>query len=297
MRKRMDWRSVKFDWNCARAFLVTAEEGSLSAAARALGMAQPTLSRQVAALEHELRVPLFERVGRGLVLTDTGLSLLEHVRAMGDAAQRVALSAGGQPEIVSGRVCIAATQLVAAYVLPAFIARLRQKHPSIDLKLLVSDEPGDWRRSEAELALASESITESPWTAQRLRDLELGLYAAPLFVKQRAVLRGVSELGDAQLLGVGHDAGLLSALKACGLRGAPTSLTIQTENCLLAWELVKQGLGIGLAPEGVGEADATVERLLPELTVAVPCWLLSQSASQRSASARVVLGLLTAELG
>ncbi len=62
----MDWRSVKFDWNRARAFLVTAEEGSLSAAARSLGMAQPTLGRQVDALEAELASILFERVGSRL---------------------------------------------------------------------------------------------------------------------------------------------------------------------------------------------------------------------------------------
>ena len=82
MHFRMDWRSVNFDWNRARAFLVTAEEGSLTAAARALGMAQPTLGRQVTALEQELGVALFERVGRGLSLTPGGLELVEHVRAV-----------------------------------------------------------------------------------------------------------------------------------------------------------------------------------------------------------------------
>ena len=84
----MEWRSIGFDWNQARAFLVTAEEGSFSAAARALGMTQPTLGRQVAALEQELGVTLFERVGTRLELTSTGLELVEHVRAMGDAANR-----------------------------------------------------------------------------------------------------------------------------------------------------------------------------------------------------------------
>ena len=79
----MDWRSIKFDWNKARAFLVTAEEGSLSAAARALGMAQPTLGRQVTGLEQELGIVLFERVGRGLQLTPGGAELLDHVRVMG----------------------------------------------------------------------------------------------------------------------------------------------------------------------------------------------------------------------
>lgn len=98
----MDWRSVKFDWNRARAFLVTAEEGSLSAAARALGMAQPTLGRQVDALEQELGVVLFERVGRGLTLTPSGLELLDHVRDMGTAATRLSLSATGRAQTIEG---------------------------------------------------------------------------------------------------------------------------------------------------------------------------------------------------
>ena len=84
----MDWRSITFDWNRARAFLVTAEEGSLAAAARAMGMNQPTLGRQVAALEEEIGFKLFTRRGRGLELTPNGVKLLEHVRLMGDAANQ-----------------------------------------------------------------------------------------------------------------------------------------------------------------------------------------------------------------
>ncbi|HMV69607.1 MAG TPA: LysR family transcriptional regulator, partial [Myxococcota bacterium] len=76
----------QFDWNHARAFLATAELGSFSAAAQALGLAQPTVGRQVAALEQELGVTLFERAGRGVALTAAGLDLAEHVRAMRDAA-------------------------------------------------------------------------------------------------------------------------------------------------------------------------------------------------------------------
>ncbi|MCH7911226.1 MAG: LysR family transcriptional regulator, partial [Candidatus Hydrogenedentes bacterium] len=114
----MDWRSVKFDWNRARAFLVTAEEGSLSAAARALGMAQPTLGRQVDALEQELGVVLFQRVGRGLALTPSGLELLEHVRAMGAAASRVSLTSFGQSQSIEGTICIGASEIYAAILLP-----------------------------------------------------------------------------------------------------------------------------------------------------------------------------------
>ena len=126
MRFRMDWRSVNFDWNRARAFLVTAEEGSLSAAAKALGMTQPTLGRQVTALEQELGVVLFERAGRGLILTPNGLNLLEHVRSMGEAAGRVSLAASGQAETIEGSISITASELTSVFLLPPIVERLRE---------------------------------------------------------------------------------------------------------------------------------------------------------------------------
>lgn len=101
-----------FDWNQVRAFLATADAGSLSAAARVLGQTQPTLGRQVAALEADLGVTLFERAGRGLVLTEAGADLLEHVRAMGAAADRVALAASGQSQEVAGLVRITASDVL-----------------------------------------------------------------------------------------------------------------------------------------------------------------------------------------
>ena len=101
MRFCMDWRNLNFDWNRARAFLVTAEEGSFSAAARALRSTQPTVGRQVSALEDELRVTLFERTSAGLVLTQSGLELLEHVRVMA-AALQTSFAAAGQSRAVEG---------------------------------------------------------------------------------------------------------------------------------------------------------------------------------------------------
>jgi DNA-binding transcriptional LysR family regulator len=120
----MDWRTVTFDWNRARAFLVTAEEGSLSAAARALGMTQPTLGRQVAALETELGVALFERAGRGLILTPSGLEMMDHVRAMGQAASGLSRVASGQSQSVEGLVSITAGEAISAYMLPPVLARM-----------------------------------------------------------------------------------------------------------------------------------------------------------------------------
>ncbi len=121
----MNWQTITFDWNQARAFLVTAEEGSLSAAARALGLTQPTLSRQVAALEETLGVTLFQRVSKSLILTEAGIELADHVRAMGDAASRVSLAASGKSQQVEGLVTVSTTDLMAAHVLPGILRDLR----------------------------------------------------------------------------------------------------------------------------------------------------------------------------
>lgn len=98
-------------WNQVRAFLATVETGSLSAAARALGLTQPTLSRQIAALEAELGLMLFERVGRSLSLTQSGRELIAHVRAMGEAASHISMVASGQSQSIEGLVRITASDI------------------------------------------------------------------------------------------------------------------------------------------------------------------------------------------
>ncbi|MDZ7768594.1 MAG: LysR family transcriptional regulator [Woeseiaceae bacterium] len=86
---------IAFDWNRAKSFLVAVEEGSYSAAAKALGVSQPTIGRQIGELEQELKVALFERAGRGLVLTPQGRQLVRHVKAMADAAEQLSLASSG----------------------------------------------------------------------------------------------------------------------------------------------------------------------------------------------------------
>ena len=84
------------DWNHVRAFLETVERGSLTGAARALNLTQPTVGRQIAALEERLGVLLFDRIGKSLSLTPGGLDLLEHARVMGKAIADLQIAATGQ---------------------------------------------------------------------------------------------------------------------------------------------------------------------------------------------------------
>jgi DNA-binding transcriptional LysR family regulator len=293
----MDWRAVNFDWNRARAFLVTAEEGSLSAAARALGLAQPTLGRQVAALEEELGVALFERAGRGLSLTPTGLELLEHVRTMGAAAERVSLAATGHSQEIAGNVSISAGEAYAAFVLPPILARLRGRHPGIRVEIVATNAVSDLRRREADIAIRNARPADPELIARKIGDDEARLYAAPGYLDRIGPVRGPEDLSEADFMGFDEGRALREALNAQGLSLTRGNFTVLSGSHLVQWECVRQGLGIGVMPSVIGDADPLVRRVLPELPpILFPVWLTAHRELHTSRRIRLVFDLLAGEL-
>lgn len=293
----MDWRSVDFDWNRARAFLVTAEEGSLSAAARALGTTQPTLGRQVTALETELGVVLFERGGRGLELTPSGLDLLEHVRAMGDAASSFSLTASGQSTSIEGSICITATEVMAAFVLPPILGRLRQLEPGIEIELIASNSTSDLKRREADIAVRVFRPTQSDLIARKVCDTSMRLYAASSYLRRIGNPTSPKDFSDADFLGINRRNLLIETLNERGFALTLRNFPVITEHHLVQWELIKHGLGIGFMTEDVGDAEPMVERVLPRLDpFLVDVWLVAHRELKTSRRVRMVFDFLVSEL-
>lgn len=293
----MDWRSIKFDWNRARAFLVTAEEGSLPAAARALGMTQPTLGRQVTALEQELGVALFERVGLGLVLTPSGLELVEHVRAMGEAASRVSLTASGQSQNIEGNVCITVSEVYAVFILPPIIAKLRQLEPQIHIEIIATNTTSDLRRREADIAIRNFRPTQPELIAKKIKDVSARLYATPSYLKTIGTPKKPKDLNHADFISFDNTGMLINGLNALGLNLKKKNFPILTENYIAHWELVKQGLGVGIMPEEIGDAEPLVAQALPTLQpIAFPIWLTAHRELNTSRRIRMVFDLLAEEL-
>jgi DNA-binding transcriptional LysR family regulator len=296
MRFRMDWRSVNFDWNRARAFLVTAEEGSLSAAARALGMTQPTLGRQVDALEEELDVVLFERAGRGLTLTPSGLALLDHVRAMGEAAGRVSLSAAGHSETIEGTVLVAVSEVHAAFVLPPIIAKLRALQPGIVIEVVASNQVSNLKRREADIAIRSFRPTEPDFIARKVGEIPAELYATPAYLERIGSPKLPYDLRNADFIGVDTTGVYLKGLNALGLNLTERNFPIYCENYLAMWEMVKLGLGIGVMDCNVGDREPMVRRAIPKLGLSFPMWLVAHREVNTSRRVRLVFDLLAEEL-
>lgn len=293
----MNWQAIRFDWNQARAFLATAEEGSLSAAARALGLTQPTLGRQVAALEAELGVTLFERVGRSLSLTRSGIDLLEHFRVMGEAAARISLAASGQSQAIEGQVRITATDMVATYHLPPILKRLREVAPGIEIEIVASNEVRDLRRREADIAVRHVRPEQPDLIARRVAETTAHLYASSEYLDRRGRPQCPSGLADADFIGPEQPERLLAQLNALGLSLTGENFKLTTSSGPVILELVRRGLGISFLPGDWAALAPELECVLPQLEpISVPVWLVTHRELHTSRRIRVVFDLLAEEL-
>lgn len=293
----MDWRSVKFDWNRARAFLVTAEEGSLAAAARAMGMNQPTLGRQVAALEEELGITLFNRSGRGLELTPGGLELIEHVRAMGDAANRLSLTASGQAESIEGNICITATELTAMYFLPQIVKKLRKMEPGIHVEIIASNEERNLMRREADIAIRGFRPTQPDLIAKKIIKTVAHLYATPEYLQSIGNPATPAEFSEAEFIGSDYTDMVIVHLNQSGFTLTRRNFPVMVGNHIVQWELVKQGLGIGLMMQEIGDAEPGLKRALPDFkSYSGEAWLVTHNELKTNRRIRLVFDLLAAEI-
>lgn len=296
-RSLMHWRMNQMDWNQLRAFLYTAESGSMTAAARQLGLTQPTLSRQVAAVEQQLGVSLFERIGKTLQLTAPGLALLEHARTMGVAAQELGMVASGQAQAVDGVVSISASDMVAAYLLPPVLSSLQASAPQLRIEVVTTNELSDLRRREADIALRHVRPTEPELIGRLLREASAGFYASHGWVRMHGHPRQAAQAASCRFIGNDRAGLYLGYLRAHGLPLSEEAFSCYAQNSSTAWSLVQQGLGIGTMMDEVAQATPGVVRVLDEVSaVRFPIWLVTHRELHTARRIRLVFDRLAEAL-
>ena len=270
----MDWTASTFDWNQARAFLVTAETGSFSAAARALQMTQPTLGRQVAALEKSLDMILFERIGRKLELTPAGKDLLDEMRAMGAAAMRATLVASGRAQTIAGDVCVSVTDVFACYVMPHIVADLQKIAPQIRLKVLASNSLSDLQRREADIAVRHVAPTQPDLIGRKVRQTQARVYASQAYLDRHGPIETLDDTRTAAFIGIGNSEEFLFHLQNWGLPVTMDNLRVLGESGLAGWEMVRHGLGVTPMMEDIAALFPEIKVVLPQLDpIVIPYWL------------------------
>jgi DNA-binding transcriptional LysR family regulator len=251
------------DWDLYRTFLAVLDEGSLSAAARALDLTQPTVGRHVEQLEATLGAPLFTRSVAGLLPTEVALSLRPHAEAMASAAEALVRTASGEAEAVRGAVRITASNTVGVEVLPPILTGFHDAHPDVAIELNLSNRQEDLIRREADIAVRMTRPTQGSLLAKHIGFVEVKLYAHRRYIAAKGLPKTFDDVGP---FGIGFDRDIATA-RALEERQLPITreaLAFRSDNDLAQLAALRAGFGVGGCQVPLAAADPNLVPVLED---------------------------------
>lgn len=277
------------DWGLIRAFLSVAESGSLSAAARDLGVSQPTLSRQMRTAEIEFGGPLFRRHSRGLELTETGRDLLEDARQMKAAAQRFGMAAAGCGAELKGTVRLAASTTISHHLLPTILAGLRAETPDIQIELNPDDFSDNILFREADIAVRMYRPKQLDLVAREIAHLPMGMFAARQLIERIGMPRTHEDLMQADWVGFDKSDVIVNGMRSVGLQVDRSFFATRCDDHAICIEMVRAGCGIGIIPNIVADRLPDLVPVIPDFPIPkLPMWLVAHEALRHTPRIRRV---------
>ncbi|MBO9714393.1 LysR family transcriptional regulator [Sphingomonas sp.] len=286
------------DWERQRAFLAVLREGSLSAAARALGLAQPTVRRRVEDLEASVGLPLFTRSPGGLLPTEQALALAQHAEAMALAADAFVRSASAAAHEVAGTVRVSASDIIAIEVLPPILATLMDKHPRLQIVLSPTNRAEDILRREADVAVRMVEPRQEALVAKRIGRIPLCLHAHRDYLARHGTPATLDRVRSHRLIGVERDLAMLRVLQAQGFDLDLADFAFRTDDQLAHIAAIRAGLGIGLCQVPLARRDPALVPLFAEsFTFPLDTWVVCHEDLRTLARVRAVFDALVEGLG
>lgn len=283
------------DWHLYRAFLAVMREGSLSGAARAIGTTQPTVGRQIAALEAALGRTLFARSLDGLAPTDAASRLLPAAEAMAAAADTAQRAVSGGLDELRGTVRITASEVIGAEVLPDMLARLHARHPALALELTLTDRNEDLLRGDADIAIRMARPTQGALIARRIGRIDAALYAHRRYLANRGMPPGRDALVAHALIGSDRDPAFARLTDAWRL--PRDAFAFRSDSQLAQLATLRAGLGIGVCQLGIARRDAELVPVLhADIMFSMDTWLAMHRDLRGNQRVRLVFDHIATEM-
>lgn len=271
----------QLQWETQRAFLAVLRTGSLSGAARLLGIAQATARRRIEALEQSVGVSLFIRSPQGLLPTDMARELIGHVEAMAVAANAFNRAASADSAVAAGTVRLTCGQLLGVEVLPPLLRTLRRSHPQLAMELSVSNRLQALALQEADVAVRIRRPNESSVVTRKVGDLHVGLYATPELLAEQGVPDSIVHLKDFPLIGPDRNLAEIELLQQQGFDCASERTLIRTDDHLAQLAALRAGLGIGVCSSQLAQRYGLVRVLPQQVGFDVDVWVAMHQDMRR----------------
>jgi DNA-binding transcriptional LysR family regulator len=276
-------------WDDQRIFLAVLEEGSLSAAARRLGLSHPTVRIRIEALEAKLGTVLFTRSVNGLAPTETAESLRAPARAMAMAADLFVRQASAPEGELAGTVRVSVPEFMGIEVVPAMLATLRLDHPAIAIELSLSNAPADLLAQEVDVAVRTIAPKQEALLARKVASIPLGLFASRDYVERRGMPASLADLAAHDVIGPDRNRSDLALVEKFGDVLSRSRLVLRTDSHPAQIAAARAGVGIAVAQVPAGERDPGLLRILPDFEPArIETWIVTHENLARVPRVRAV---------
>lgn len=284
-------------WDLYRTFNAALAEGSLSGAARALGLTQPSIARHIDALEQALGTPLFLRTARGLSPTDAALELKPFADLMASTSAALLRTAEGRSGEVDGTVRISASEVVGIIHLPAILTRLRQRYPKLTIELSLSNAVDDLLKRQADIAIRMIRPEQQALLAKRVGAFPVGFHAHKDYLARRGTPRSMDDLKHHDLIGYDAETPAIRAFaeRHPGLDRSTFALRVDSNIAHLT--MIRAGFGIGICQTIIADAEPDLVRVLPDaFSEDLETWVVMHEDLSANTRCRAVFDALVAEL-
>ena len=285
------------NWDLCRTFLAVLTEGSLSGAARTLGITQPTVGRHIASLEAMLGQTLFTRSQTGLLPTDAAASLRPHAQAMQHTAQAFERAAASQGEGANGVVRLSASEVVGVEVLPPILSALRRAHPHLVIELVPTNRIQDLLHREVDIAVRMAPPQQDALMARRVGNIDVGLHARDDYLAHHGVPTSLADLAHHTMIGFDQ----MTPFIREATRGMPVwsrdSFAFRADSDLAQLAMIRAGYGIGACQVPLAQQDARLVRVLPDaFRFSLQTWVTMHEDLRQSPRCKVTFDALVAGL-
>ena len=284
------------DWSLYRSFLAILQEGSLSAAARALGLTQPTLARHIAALEEALGLTLFVRSQQGLAPTEAAVELRPFAEQLAATTAAMLRAASGHGQGIKGSVRVSASEIIGSQVLPPIFAGLRAKHPALEFELVLSNAVENLLRRDADIAVRMVEPAQEALVVKRIGRVTVGLHAHRGYLARAGTPRTLEALEKHSVIGFDRETPAIRAIRARMPGLDAVHFALRTDNDIAHLMAIKAGFGIGFCQTALARQDPGLVRVLPAVSVELGVWLAMHENLRSTPRCRAVFDGLAAGL-
>ena len=281
------------NWDELRTFFEVVRDGSLSGAARRLGLTQPTVGRHIDALEDALGLTLFTRSPRGLTPTPAALALAPHGEAMAAAAASLSRSASSEASVDRGVVRVTASEIVGCEVLPSIFAAFRAEHTGVAIELAVTNRNEDLARGDADIAVRMIRPTQSGLVARRIGVTRIGLFAHRDYCARFGEPRSLADLTRHSVIGFDRDNASFRLAGELGKSLSREDFGFRCDSDVAQLAALRAGVGIGGCQEGIARRIPDLVPILPSaFKMTLDVWLVMHRDLQSSSRVRLLFDWL-----